>query len=385
MNKAGISGNIAEHFGQLQDPRHDRTRIHKLSEILVIAICAIICNADSWTDVEAYGEAKKEWLKTFLELEYGIPSHDTFNRVFARLDARQFEVCFISWIQSVAKITEGQVVALDGKLPRGSRDGAIGKGAIDMVSAWATENQIALGQVKVDDKSNEITAIPELLSVLELSGCIVTIDAIGCQTEIVKQIVVEKGADYAIALKENQGRLHEDVALLFADLEKSSYTAYCFDYAETFSKGHGRSERRECWTISDPEVLQYLRGFEKWEKLRTVSRIRSYRTEGERTSIEDRYHIASITGAKHILNVVRSHWGIENRLHWVLDIAFDEDSCRIRKDNGPENFAILRHIALNLLKQEKTSKRRSIRGKRLQAAWDNAYLLKILAGLSQLV
>jgi predicted transposase YbfD/YdcC len=351
----------------------------------VIAICAIICHADGWEDVEAYGKAKIEWLKTFLELEYGIPSHDTFNRVFARLDARQFEDCFISWIQAVARITEGQVVALDGKLPRGSRDGALGKGAIDMVSAWATENQIALGQVKVDDKSNEITAIPELLSVLELSGCIITIDAIGCQTEIVKQIVVEKGADYAIALKENQGRLYEDVALLFADLEKSNYTAYRFDYAETFSKGHGRSERRECWTISDLEVLQYLRGFEKWEKLRTVSRIRSHRTEGERTSIEDRYHIASLTGAKHILTVVRSHWGIENRLHWVLDIAFAEDRCRVRKDNRPENFAILRHIALNLLKHEKTSKRRSIRGKRLLAAWDNAYLLKVLAGLPQFV
>lgn len=385
MDAAEISGSIAEHFGKLQDPRHERTRIHKLSEILVVAICAIICNADSWEDVEAYGKAKEEWLKTFLTLEYGIPSHDTFNRVFARLDARQFEACFISWIQSVARITKGQVVAFDGKLPRGSRDRAIGKGAIDLVSAWATENQLALGQVKVDDKSNEITAIPELLSVLELSGCIITIDAIGCQTEIVKQIVVEKKADYAIALKENQGRLYEDVALLFADLEKSNYTAYCFDYAETFSEGHGRSERRECWTISDPEILQYLRGFEKWEKLRTVSRIRSYRTEGEHTSIEDRYHIASITGAKRLLTVVRSHWGIENRLHWVLDIAFGEDHCRIRKDNGPENFAILRHIALNLLKQEKTSKRRSVRGKRLQAAWDDAYLLKVLAGLHQLV
>jgi len=189
----------------------------------------------------------------------------------------------------------------------------------------------------------------------------------------------------AVALKENQGRLYEDTVLLFADLEKSNYTAYTFDYAETSNTGHGRSEKRECWTISDPQVLQYLRGFEKWEKLRTVSRIRSYRSEGEKISIEDRYHIASITGAKRILTVVRSHWGIENRLHWVLDIAFDEDSCRIRKDNGPENFAILRHIALNLLKQEKTSKRRSIRGKRLQAGWDDAYLLKVLAGLPQLV
>ena len=189
MNEAGISGSIVEHFGSIQDPRLERTRLHKLSDILVIAICAIICHADSWEEVEAYGRAKEAWLRTFLSLEYGIPSHDTFNRVFAHLDARQFEACFINWVSAVAEITVGQVVALDGKLPRGSRDGAIGKGAIDIVSAWATENQIALGQVKVNDKTNEITAIPELLSMLELSGCIVTIDAIGCQTEIVKQIV----------------------------------------------------------------------------------------------------------------------------------------------------------------------------------------------------
>jgi predicted transposase YbfD/YdcC len=384
MTEIEVSESIVKHFGSLRDPRHDRTRIHKLSDILVIAICAIICHADSWEEVEAYGRAKEGWLKTFLDLEHGIPSHDTFNRVFARLDAKQFEACFVNWVSAVSKITAGQVVALDGKLPRGSRDGAIDKGAIDIVSAWATENQIALGQVKVNDKSNEITAIPELLSMLELSGCIITIDAMGCQTEIVKQIVKEKEADYAISLKENQGRLYEDVVLLFKDLEKSNYTAYTFEYAQTVNQGHGRIEKRECWTISDPKVLKYLRGFEKWEKLRTVSLIRSYRWEGEKESVEDRYHISSITGAKRLLTAIRSHWGIENRLHWTLDIAFDEDQCRVRKDNGPENFAILRHIALNLLKQEKTSKH-SIKAKRLQAGWDDAYLLKVLAGLPQLV
>jgi predicted transposase YbfD/YdcC len=355
-----------------------------LIDILVITICAIICHADSWEEVEAYGRAKEDWLRTFLELEHGIPSHDTFNRVFARLDAKQFEACFINWVSAVVEITGGQVIAIDGKLPRGSRDGAIGKGAIDIVSAWATENQTVLGQVKVNDKSNEITAIPELLSMLELSGCIVTIDAIGCQTEIVKQIVKEKDADYAITLKENQGRLYEDVVLLFKDLEKSNHTAYAFEHAETSNQGHGRREKRECWTISDPDVLKHLRGFEKWEKLRTVSCIRCYRYDGKHESVEDRYHIASITGAKRLLTVIRSHWGIENRLHWTLDIAFNEDQCRVRKDNGPENFAILRHIALNLLKLEKTSKH-SIKAKRLQAGWDDTYLLKVLAGLSQLV
>jgi predicted transposase YbfD/YdcC len=277
VNETEISGNIIEHFGSLRDPRLERTRLHQLSDILVIAICAIICHVDSWEYVEAYGHAKEVWLRTFLELEHGIPSHDTFNRVFARLDARQFEACFVNWVSAVAKITAGQVVALDGKLPCGSQDGAIGKGAIDIVSAWATESQIALGQVKVNDKSNEITAIPELLSLLELSGCIVTIDAMGCQTEIVKQIVKEKEADYAIALKENQGKLYEDVVLLFKDLEKSNYTAYLFDYAETFNQGHGRSEKRQCWTISDPDgVLRFARfrkmgkitnGFLAWFKL----------------------------------------------------------------------------------------------------------------------
>lgn len=284
----------------------------------------------------------------------------------------------------MVKITGGQVIALDGKLPRGSRDGTIGRGAIYIVSAWATENQIVLGQVKVNDKSNEITAIPEFLSKLELSGCIVTIDAIGCQTEIVKQVVKEKDADYAIALKENQGRLYEDVVLLFKDLEKSNHTAYTFEHAETSNQGHGRREKREYWTISDPDVLKYLRGFEKWEKLRTVSCIRSYRYTGEHESVEDRYHIASITGAKRLLTVIRSHRGIENRLHWTLDIAFNWDQCRVRKDNGPEKFAILRHIALNLLKLEKTSKH-SIKAKRLQAGWEDTYLLKVLAGLSTLV
>jgi len=383
MNPTDISDSITKHFGDLTDPRLERTRRHKLIDILVIAICGVICHADSWEEVEAFGKAKEAWFRKFLELSNGIPSHDTFNRVFARLDAKQFETHFIGWITAVSEITKGQVVAVDGKMPRGSRDGRLGKGAIDIVSAWATENSLVLGQVKVNEKSNEITAIPELLSVLELSGCIVTIDAIGCQTEIARQIVKDQNADYILSLKENQGRLYEDVALLFADLEKNP-RAFTFDYAKTLNKGHGRGEKRECWTISDPQVLQYLRGFANWEKLLSVSRIRSHRLEGEQKSVEDRYHIASITGAKRILTAVRSHWGIENGLHWRLDIAFDEDHCRVRKDHGPENFAILRHIALNLLKQEKTSKR-SIRTKRLQAAWDETYLLKVLAGFSSLV
>jgi predicted transposase YbfD/YdcC len=377
-----VSVGIEEHFGDLTDPRIDRTKLHKLLDILVIAICAVICGADSWEDVEDFGHAKIEWLSTFLEIANGIPSHDTFNRVFARLDAEQFQACFLSWMSAVSEMIEGQVIAIDGKVLRRSHDHGVGKGAIDMVSAWASANRLVLGQVKVEDKSNEITAIPQLLERLEVAGCIVTIDAMGCQTKIAETII-EKEAEYVLALKDNQGNLCEDTQKLFADLENSQYSAYAYDYAKTVNKDHGRIEIRECWTISDPETLRYLRGFDNWKKLLTVSRIRSQRWIGEEKTFEDRYHIASIEGAQKVLSAVRSHWGIENGLHWILDIAFDEDRCRVRKDKGAENFAVLRHIALNLLKQEKTCKR-GIKGKRLLAGWKQDYLLKVLSGLGNL-
>ena len=377
-----VTAPIEEHFGYLEDPRVDRTKLHKLQDIMVIAICAAICGADTWEDVEMFGKAKYEWFETILELPNGIPSHDTFNRVFNRLDPEQFRSCFIRWINAASELIGGQVIAIDGKKLRRSHDHGIGKAAIDMVSAWASTNRLVLGQVKVDEKSNEITAIPELLQMLEISGCIVTIDAIGCQTEIAANIV-DQDADYVLALKENQGRLYEDVNLLFDDLEHSDYQAYASDYHKTVNKGHGRIEIRECWTISDQQVLQHLRGFENWEKLQTVSRIRAQRWIGEEKSCVDRYHLTSLLGAQKVLWAVRSHWGIENELHWTLDIAFDEDRCRVRKEHGAENFAILRHIALNLLKQEKSCNR-SIKGKRLLAGWKVDYLLKVLSGFPSL-
>lgn len=376
-----ISAGIEKHFGNIEDPRIERTKLHKLADILVIAICAVIAGADNWEDIEEFGKARIEWFQSILEIPNGIPSHDTFNRLFARLEPEQFQNSFISWMKSASELIGGQVIAIDGKVVRRSHDNGIGKSAIDMVSAWATANQLVLGQVKVDEKSNEITAIPVLLDALEIAGCIITIDAMGCQIEIAKKIVDRKG-EYGLALKGNQGNLHEDVELLFNDLEKSQYKNFSFDYEKTVDKNHGRIEIRECWAISDREILRHLRGFDKWEKLETVSRIRSERRIGDETSIEDRFYITSFTGASKILGAIRSHWGIENQLHWVLDIAFDEDRSRIRKDYGSENFAVLRHIALNLLNQEKTCKR-GMKGKRLLAGWNHDYLITVLSGLNQ--
>jgi len=371
---------IDKHFTNLEDPRVDRTKLHQLIDILVIAICAVICGADNWEEVELFGQAKEGWFKTFLELSNGIPSHDTFWRVFARLDPQQFQQSFVSWITSVSEVTKGQVVAIDGKTLRRSHDKALGRGAIDMVSAWATENHLVLGQVKVDEKSNEISAIPELLQVLEISGCIVTIDALGCQKEIAKAIIAQE-ADYVLALKENQGRLYEDVVKLFADLEGSDFKAYAYSQDQTVNKNHGRLETRTCQVIAEQQVLMQLRDAPEWKGLQSVVKVHARRQMGEEVTQKERYFISSLaSNARFLLKVVRTHWSIENELHWVLDIAFREDESRIRKDHGPENFAVLRHIALNLVKQEITQKA-SIKGKRLKAGWDEAYLLKILSGL----
>jgi predicted transposase YbfD/YdcC len=372
-------GSIVKHFSKVKDPRIDRTKRHRLQDIILIAICGVICGADSWVDIELFGKTKIGWLKTFLKLPNGVPSHDTFGRVFAALNPEEFERSFMEWVQAINELTQGQVIAIDGKQLRGSQDNGTGKNAIYMVSAWATENQVVLGQRKVDDKSNEITAIPKLLKLLEVKGCIVTVDAIGTQTKIAKTII-EQGGDYILAVKENQGHLYEDIHDLFEDNQQFNYEGIPHSYAKVVNKDHGRIEIRQCWTISDPEYLANMRDGQRWEGIQTLVMILSERRIGDEIEVQDRYFISSLaSNAEKILRAKRSYWGIENRLHWVLDIAFNEDRSRVRKDNAPQNFAVLRHMALNLLKQEKTAKG-GIKAKRLQCGWNVDYLLKVLAG-----
>jgi predicted transposase YbfD/YdcC len=370
---------ISDHFVDLEDPRIDRTKLHKLLDIVIIAICAVICGADAWVEVEEFGNAKLAWLRTFLELPNGVPSHDTFGRVFALLDPDQFRLCFVSWVQAISQITDGEIVALDGKTLRHSYDGPLGKAAIHMVSAWASTNRLVLGQLKVDDKSNEITAIPELLRLLALKGCIVTIDAMGCQTEIAKTII-DAGADYVLALKGNQGTLHRDVQDLFAYAQETDFKGIAHDFQETIEKGHGRIETRQHWTISEPEFIAYLDPNGAWAGLESIGMVAAERRIGDETTHETRYYISSLAGgAQEFGTAVRTHWGVENSVHWVLDIAFREDDSRVRKGNGAQNLAILRHIALNLLRQEKSAKC-GVKAKRLKAGWSEAYLLKVLTG-----
>ena len=356
-----------QYFSELTDPRVERTREHLLEEILLITIAAVLSGADRWNEIEDYGHAKQAWLQSFLTLPGGIPSHDTFNRVFSRLDPDELERCFLQWVRAIAKLTAGEVVAIDGKSLRGS--GAGGKAMVHMVSAWASRNNLVLGQRRVDEHSNEITAIPKLLDVLELSGTIVTIDAIGCQKPIAQQIL-DKQADYILAVKENQAHLRADILDSFRMLPSDSVAA-------EVDGGHGRVETRTCSALGDLSLIEHAAD---WPRLHSLVRIQAerYHKATGTTEHETRYYIRGLApGAARLNSAIRQHGGIENKLHWALDVAFGEDASRKRAGNAAQNFSLITRIALNLLKHNKTSKL-GMKGKRLKAGWDNEYLLQLL-------
>jgi predicted transposase YbfD/YdcC len=369
---------IVECFSDIEDIRIERGKKHKLIDIITISICAVVCGADGWTDIELYGIARKKWLSKFLELPNGIPSHDTFARVFSQINPDAFNKSFLSWIKGISKITSGEIIAFDGKQSRNSGDEKNGQGVINTVSAWATNNRLVLGQKKVEGKSNEITALPELIEVLDLAGCIVTIDAMGCQREIVKKIV-EKDADYVIAVKKNQPTLYEQIKQLFKQAIATQGEGLNISRFNSREMNRGREEIRNYLMITD--VTQRIDPLQKWKKLTSIGMVESVRVVNGKTSVETRYFIISLENdAQKLAEAIRGHWSIENSLHWVLDVSFKEDDSRIRKDNAPANFAVLRHIAVNIIGQNK-SRKLSVRSKRFLATLDEEYSNELLEAI----
>lgn len=371
-----IESSLIQHFAALEDPRVERSKQHLLIDIMAIAILAVISGADGWVAIETYGNSKQEWLSSFLSLPNGIPSHDTFARVFARIDPKEFERGFRNWINSITQTMGAQVIPIDGKTLRGSYDREAKQNALTVVSAWASEHRLVLGQLRVKSKSNEITAIPQLLSMLHISGSIISIDAMGCQKEIAA-LIRQQGADYVLALKGNQGSLYAQVEHFFEQADKTGFSGIEHSHYHTTESGHGRIEIRHCYSVP-VSVLMGVPGQHKWQGCESVGMVVCERRLWNKTTIEVRYYISSLPADAQVLaQTVRTHWGIENSVHWTLDVTFKEDACRIRTGFSSQNFALLRRIALNQLQRE-TSVKSSIRMKRYRAAMDNHYAAKVL-------
>jgi predicted transposase YbfD/YdcC len=374
MNEETPDRSLIGHFAVLEDPRDASKRRHKLIDMVVIAVAAVICGADDWANVAAFGRAKEAWLREFLELPNGIASHDTFGRVFSLLAPGAFEECFRAWAASIRQVLPEEIVAIDGKSLRGSRDRAAGAGPLHVVSAWAAASRVVLGQVSTDAKSNEIEAIPRLLDTLILKGCIVTIDAMGCQTAIAEKIVEREG-DYVLALKGNQGRLAGEVEEAFIDADAKDYAGMDSQVFETSERGHGRVETRLYRTLGE---LAGVPRSALWKGMNMIGMVESRREIAGKVCAEVRYYIGSIgTDAERFARAVRGHWSIENELHWSLDVTFREDAARVRERNAAENFTVLRHIALTRLKND-TRIKGSLKTKRLTAGWNDSYLARLL-------
>ena len=367
-----------DHFATLTDPRCPAApnSRHLLMDILIIAVCAVISGAEGWEDLEEYGKAQAEWFADLLDLPHGIPGHDTFRRVLARLDPEELTRCFIAWTNALSEASGGDIVSIDGKTLRHAFDRATSTAAIHLVSAWASANRLVLGQRKVEEKSNEMTAIPRLLQLLDLKGAVVTIDAMGCQKEIAKTMT-EQGADDVLALKDNHPTLSEAVTLLLNDARDTGCADIEHSYHETVDGDHGRIETRRYWITSE---IEWLGAKASWSNLQSVGMVESRREIGDTVQIDTRYFLTSLPAqAVRFAHAVRQHWGVENALHGVLDVSFQEDACRIRKEKGAQIFTVLRHIALNLLRREPHHKR-GIKARRKRAGWDRDYLVQVLTG-----
>lgn len=370
---------LLSHFASLEDPRVERTKLHPLPNILAIAIGAVICGAESWDDIAAFGEARAEWFGSFLGLANGIPSHDTVNRVFAALDPAHFAACFLTSVRAARSTLPAQVIAVDGKTVRRSHDRHQGQAAIQLVSAWAAEQRLVLAQAKVADRSNEITAVPDVLRALAAAGCLVTLDAMGCQRTIA-QPVLDQGGDDVLALKDNQPELAAEVAECFIQAQAGAFADVQHDAHTAVDKGHGRLEIRRRWVIHDPDVLAWLQQAHTWPGLAAIGMVQTERRLPQTTTVGTRSSLLSRPlSAQTLGDAVRSHWGIENQVHWVLDVTFGEDRSRIRRAAAAENAAILRRIALNVVRHHPRH-RLSFRTRRLVAGWDDASLLELLLG-----